>query len=66
MAELDYEKYPDEHYAILRLNRPHRLNALGRGILKEFSDALDDFEEDPAMRCGIVTGTGRASPPAPT
>ena len=60
MAELDYEKYPDDHYAILRLNRPHRLNALGRNLLREFSDALDDFEEDPAMRCGIVTGTGRA------
>ena len=60
MAELEYEKHPGEHYAILRLNRPQRLNALGRGLLREFSDALDDFEEDPAMRCGIVTGTGRA------
>ena len=60
MAELEYEKHPGEHYAILRLNRPQRLNALGRGLLREFSDALDDFEQDPAMRCGIVTGTGRA------
>ena len=60
MADLIYEKYSEENYAILRLNRPQRLNALGRGLMLEFSDALDDFESDPAMRCGIVTGTGRA------
>jgi len=58
MPELLYEK--KDFYAIFTYNRPERLNALG-GVLKdELREALDDFTADVNMRCGIVTGAGRA------
>jgi enoyl-CoA hydratase/carnithine racemase len=58
MPDLLYEKR--EHYAVFTMNRPERLNALGGTMNEELQAALDDFTADPAMRCGIVTGAGRA------
>ena len=58
MAELEYEKH--DVYAIFTLNRPERLNALGGSLMAELDDAVDDFNDDPQMRAGIVTGAGRA------
>ena len=60
MPDLIYEKHPRGNYAIFTMNRPDRLNALGRRMLEEFAAALEEFESDPDMRCGVVTGTGRA------
>jgi enoyl-CoA hydratase/carnithine racemase len=53
-----YEKH--DHYATFTMNRPERLNALGGSMQTEMTRALADFTTDPAMRAGIVTGTGRA------
>ena len=60
MPDLIYERHPEGSYAIFTMSRPDRLNALGRRMLEEFAAALEDFENDPDMRCGVVTGTGRA------
>lgn len=58
MPELLYEKY--DHYATFTMNRPERLNALGGVMHDELTRAIADFESDPDMRAGIVTGAGRA------
>ena len=58
MTELIYEKR--DRYAIFTMNRPERLNALGGTMNAELLVALSDFNEDPTMRAGIVTGAGRA------
>ena len=58
MPDLIYEKF--DHYAILTMNRPERLNALGGDLRRLTTEAVADFEADPAMRVGILTGTGRA------
>ena len=58
MADLIYEKF--DHYAVFTMNRPERLNALGGTMNADLDEALADFTTDPAMRAGIVTGSGRA------
>src|SRR5688500_13406868 len=42
------------------LNRPAKLNALTRTMLRELIDALDRADADDAVRAVIVTGAGRA------
>ena len=58
MSDLLYEKH--DNYAILTLNRPERLNALGGNMGAELDAAVQDFNADPNMRVGIITGAGRA------
>jgi enoyl-CoA hydratase/carnithine racemase len=58
MPDLLYEK--KDFYATFTMNRPERLNALGGSMNAERQAALDDFNADPNMRVGIVTGAGRA------
>lgn len=58
MPDLIYEKF--EHYAVFTMNRPHRLNALGGDLRRLTTEAVADFERDPEMRVGILTGAGRA------
>ncbi len=58
MPDLLYEKR--ERYALFTMNRPERLNALGGTMVADLAEALADFEADPGMRAGILTGAGRA------
>jgi len=58
MPDLLYEKR--EHHAIFTYNRPERLNALGGELINQLTEAMADFNDDPQMRVGIVTGSGRA------
>ncbi|MYE46336.1 MAG: enoyl-CoA hydratase/isomerase family protein [Chloroflexi bacterium] len=58
MPDLIYDKRDD--YAIFTYNRPDRLNALGGQLINQLTEAIRDFTNDPKMRVGIVTGTGRA------
>lgn len=44
----------------ITLNRPEALNALNDQMGDEFYAALKDSERDPATRCLIITGSGRA------
>jgi enoyl-CoA hydratase/carnithine racemase len=58
VPDLLYEKHGN--YAIFTMNRPDRLNAIGGQMADDLADALADFTNDPGMRVGILTGTGRA------
>lgn len=44
--------------AILTLNRPQRLNAMNRAMLREISAALNQIEGDPNVRSVVVCGEG--------
>ena len=57
MSEVLYETF--EGYAVFTLNRPEVLNAMNSALREQFTDCMDDFNADPAMRVGIVTGAGR-------
>lgn len=48
------------HTRLLKLNRPEKLNALSRVLLNEISSVLREFEDDPSVRCVIITGNGKA------
>jgi E-phenylitaconyl-CoA hydratase len=53
---VDYSK--DGKIAFFVMNRPQVMNALDISALKEFHDALIDFQNDPNIWAGIVTGAG--------
>ncbi|MDD1677939.1 MAG: enoyl-CoA hydratase/isomerase family protein, partial [Methanomicrobiales archaeon] len=36
------------------------MNAISRGLIKEFHGALDEVEDDPEVRAVVLTGAGRA------
>ncbi len=57
MGELLVER--DEHVAVVTLNRPERLNAITGPMLDAFSQALIELDDDPAVRCIVITGAGR-------
>lgn len=46
--------------AEIRLNRPHRLNAVIEQLYEEVTAALGDAEADPAVRVVVLTGQGKA------
>ena len=46
--------------AIIRLNRPQKLNALSRAMLQYLSDALKQLERKSDLRSVILTGSGDA------
>src|SRR6185312_2282354 len=45
---------------IMRLNRPHALNALNPSLLAELHAAIAAFEADAAISCMILTGSEKA------
>lgn len=49
-----------EPIAILQINRPQLLNALNRQVMQELTGALEELDDDAAIRCMIVTGNERA------
>lgn len=40
------------------LNRPHRLNAFNDVLIEELADVLDTAENDPSIKCLVITGEG--------
>ncbi|MBI2206257.1 MAG: enoyl-CoA hydratase/isomerase family protein [Candidatus Rokubacteria bacterium] len=46
--------------AIIRINRPERLNALNRAVQDALTGALLAADADPRVRAIVLTGTGRA------
>src|SRR5512145_2301993 len=46
--------------ATITLNRPDAFNALSLGLGRELFHAALEVDEDPAVRCIVVTGAGRA------
>ena len=51
-----YEK--KDGVAIVRMNRPQVRNAMNAEMLCRLSDAWQDVNDDPEVRCAILTGTG--------
>ena len=58
MSELLLDR-PEPGIAVLRLNRPRRLNALTDGTVAELSKQLDALANDADLRVLILTGEGR-------
>jgi 2-(1,2-epoxy-1,2-dihydrophenyl)acetyl-CoA isomerase len=48
-----------EHVAILTLNKPDRLNAIGPAIRAEVHQAVEEARADDSVRALIMTGAGR-------
>ncbi|WP_214104068.1 enoyl-CoA hydratase/isomerase family protein [Acrocarpospora catenulata] len=46
--------------AIIRLNRPERMNALGAEMLDQLRAAYTEVDTDDGIAVGIITGNGRA------
>jgi enoyl-CoA hydratase len=46
--------------ALIRLNRPKELNALCLGLMDELVDAFGELDQDPEVRCIVITGNERA------
>ncbi|MDP2919401.1 MAG: enoyl-CoA hydratase/isomerase family protein [Dehalococcoidia bacterium] len=45
--------------ATITFNRPEKLNALNPQMRQDFTDALVEVDNDPTIKCLIVTGKGR-------
>jgi enoyl-CoA hydratase/carnithine racemase len=58
MSYVEYKK--KGHIVTITLNRPERLNALGKEVTDEMVDACKRVDSDPEVRVAILTGTGRA------
>jgi enoyl-CoA hydratase len=50
----------DDAIAVVRLNRPRQLNALSGPLMDELLAALQELDEDDAVRCIVVGGDERA------
>lgn len=59
MTDCLLEKRPDG-VALITLNRPERLNAMGGDLMTLLSQYLAECADDPAVRCVALTGAGRA------
>jgi enoyl-CoA hydratase len=46
--------------ALIRINRPQRMNALNDELAREISTALFAYDADPAIGCSIITGNEKA------
>ncbi len=50
----------DEGVATITLNRPKALNAFEDGMRETLLETLESFASDPAVRCIVITGAGKA------
>ena len=50
----------DDGIAVITLNAPERMNTISGPMLNELTALLIRADEDPAVRCVILTGNGRA------
>ena len=53
---VDYKK--EGRIAIFTINRPEAMNALNAQVHRELYEALMDFQDDPELWIGIITGAG--------
>jgi E-phenylitaconyl-CoA hydratase len=54
---IEYRK--EGRIATFTINRPDGMNAMNAQGIREFSEAMLDFRDDPELWVGIVTGSGR-------
>ncbi len=58
-AYTDIEVHVDDPVAVIRLNRPERLNAFTYHTLREIRRAIDDAAQDQRVVGIVITGAGR-------
>ena len=56
----------EDGYAIVKLNRPDALNAFNNQLMDELTECIEALDKDDDVRCIVVTGSEKASPPART
>ena len=49
-----------DHIATITLNRPDAFNALNLALGREIFDAVLEVDDDPEVRCIVITGAGKA------
>ncbi|KAK3491891.1 ClpP/crotonase-like domain-containing protein [Neurospora crassa] len=52
--------FPAPHVLLVTLNRPAQLNAIPTSQHKRLAALWDWFDAEPALRCAVITGAGRA------
>lgn len=52
------EKHEDGRIWVITLNRPHRMNSMGGGLIEALGEAFEAYRDDPVARVAIVTGAG--------
>lgn len=60
MSQLVSVTRPEPHVAVVRLDRPERLNAISFELVTELHDIFDAIAADVACKVVILTGAGRA------
>jgi len=50
---------PEDHIALLTLDRPDSLNAMNMPLIGELHVVLDEIALDPSLRVVVITGNGR-------
>jgi len=58
LAVVEYERR--DHVAIIRMNRPERLNAMGHELMMGLAQAWNRYKDDGEAWIAILTGVGRA------
>ncbi len=48
----------DGHIYIITVNRPDKLNALNKTVIRELGEAVDEIYENQIIRAAIITGSG--------
>mgnify|MGYP000476585013 CR=1 FL=1 len=46
--------------AIITMNRPQSLNSMNEALIDGLHEALTKVEKDPAIKCAVLTGNGKA------
>ncbi len=60
MAEPLIVEYPAEGVALLRINRPEKLNALSEEVIRRIAEGLTRLAADDSVRVVVITGDRRA------
>ena len=58
MSLVEFQRYSG--VAVIRMNRPERLNALGQELRVRLAEAWCEFRDSDEMEVAVFTGEGRA------
>jgi enoyl-CoA hydratase len=59
-AHVLIERQPEQRTALVRLNRPERLNALNGAVMDALCGVIEELDRDETVRAIVVTGNERA------
>jgi enoyl-CoA hydratase/carnithine racemase len=52
------EKHRDDRIWVITMNRPHRMNSFGDGMVEKLASAFAEYRDSPVARIAILTGAG--------